>query len=411
MPNYVTGLGAQFVFYTGLVSQADTKLLQVNPTIAAGDFKISIDGGAFANLTNLPAVTPAGGRMVKIILSAAEVSGTNLIVQCVDAAGTEWCDTFFNIQTTPTPADLRQIDATALVSATFNLKQLNIVNSSGHAIIATGGSNGSGISAAGNGTASGISVTGGATGNGILATGGSSSGSGVYCTGNGNGPGITAVATSNNSAIVGFGSGSGHGLQGTGGTTGSGIVGVGGVTSGSGIVAAATTNGAGIIATGVGSGNSGLIASASLNGPGISSIGNGTGQGFIAIGGSTGNGINGVGGTIAGAGAYFDAVGGGAGITAIGVGAASLLATQGISGPLDASVYTSIADAILKRDMSSVTGEASRSLLNCLRFLRNKWSSSGSTMTITKEDDSTSAWTATVTTDALALPVIQFVGN
>ena len=65
---------------------------------------------------------------------------------------------------------------------------------------------------------------------------------------------------------------------------------------------------------------------------------------------------------------------------------------------------TEIADAILTRDWTSVTGEAARSVLNALRFLRNKWSVSGGTLTVTKEDDSTSAWTGTVTSDAAADP-------
>ena len=62
-------------------------------------------------------------------------------------------------------------------------------------------------------------------------------------------------------------------------------------------------------------------------------------------------------------------------------------------------------DAILTRDWTSVSGEASRSVLNALRFLRNKWSISGTTLTITEEDDTTSAWTATVTPDAAAEPI------
>lgn len=66
---------------------------------------------------------------------------------------------------------------------------------------------------------------------------------------------------------------------------------------------------------------------------------------------------------------------------------------------------TSIAEALLKLDLSTVTGEAARSLLNAVRFLRNKWSISGTTLTVTKEDDTTSAWTATVTTNASAEPV------
>lgn len=64
-----------------------------------------------------------------------------------------------------------------------------------------------------------------------------------------------------------------------------------------------------------------------------------------------------------------------------------------------------VADAGLTRDWDSVTGEASRSMLNALRILRNKMSISGDTMTVTKEDDTTTAWTATVTGDANADPV------
>lgn len=58
------------------------------------------------------------------------------------------------------------------------------------------------------------------------------------------------------------------------------------------------------------------------------------------------------------------------------------------------------ADALLKRDWTAVTGEAARSALNALRFLRNKWSISGTTLTVTKEDDSAAAWTAALTTAA-----------
>lgn len=72
----------------------------------------------------------------------------------------------------------------------------------------------------------------------------------------------------------------------------------------------------------------------------------------------------------------------------------------------DIPTATQNADALLKRDMSAVSGEAARSPLNALRFLRNKWSMSGTTLTVTKEDDATSAWTATVTTDAAAVPII-----
>lgn len=106
MASYVTPLRAtEFITYVGLSSQADTKIFQANPTLAAGDVKVSIDGGALNNLNTLPAVTPAGGKLVKVTLSAAEMTGDNLQVIFSDAAGAEWCDLVINIQTTT-----RQID-------------------------------------------------------------------------------------------------------------------------------------------------------------------------------------------------------------------------------------------------------------------------------------------------------------
>ena len=65
-----------------------------------------------------------------------------------------------------------------------------------------------------------------------------------------------------------------------------------------------------------------------------------------------------------------------------------------------------LADAILKRDFSAVSGEASRSMLNAMRILRNKWDVASGTLTVKKEDDSTTAWTAAVTSNAAAEPII-----
>ncbi len=71
----------------------------------------------------------------------------------------------------------------------------------------------------------------------------------------------------------------------------------------------------------------------------------------------------------------------------------------------DIPTATQNADALLNRDMSAVSDTNGRSPLNALRFLRNKWSLSGSTLTVTKEDDTTSAWTASVTTQTGADPI------
>lgn len=97
--------GVEYIFYVGLVSQADPKLLKANPTLAAGDVQISKDGGAFANLTTLPTVTPALGKAVKVTVSATEMTSDNATIVFSDAAGAEWCDLIVNIATAA-----RQID-------------------------------------------------------------------------------------------------------------------------------------------------------------------------------------------------------------------------------------------------------------------------------------------------------------
>lgn len=73
-----------------------------------------------------------------------------------------------------------------------------------------------------------------------------------------------------------------------------------------------------------------------------------------------------------------------------------------VNANLASTEHTSIADALLKRDWTLVTGEAARSVLNALRFLRNKWvvdliTATTGTLSVKKEDDSTEAWNGTVT--------------
>ena len=87
---------------------------------------------------------------------------------------------------------------------------------------------------------------------------------------------------------------------------------------------------------------------------------------------------------------------------------AAAIATDAIDDDaLAGDAVTAIVDQMFKRDMSAVTGEASRSLLNAVRFLRNKWSVSSGTLTVFKEDDSTTAWSASVTTNSAAEPIVS----
>jgi hypothetical protein len=90
--------GKQYVLFTSLVSQAAPSTFQSNPTLAAGDVKVSLDGGTLNNLGTLPTVAPASGKMVKITVSAAEMDADNVTVVFSDAAGAEWCDQTLNIQ-------------------------------------------------------------------------------------------------------------------------------------------------------------------------------------------------------------------------------------------------------------------------------------------------------------------------
>lgn len=82
------------------------------------------------------------------------------------------------------------------------------------------------------------------------------------------------------------------------------------------------------------------------------------------------------------------------------------VATGGISsGSLAASAQNAIADAVLDRNMATGTDSGTNSTAirtprQALRALRNKATISAGTVTVTKEDDSTTSWTAAVTTAA-----------
>jgi len=70
----------------------------------------------------------------------------------------------------------------------------------------------------------------------------------------------------------------------------------------------------------------------------------------------------------------------------------------------------SMADAILTRNWSSVSGEAARSMLNALRTMRNKVeivSGAPPVLKVYKEDDSTLAYQTTLTTDTSAVPIVS----
>lgn len=88
--------GSAFIF----VRSSGTGNIKTTPTIAAGDFQVSIDGAAFTNITTLPQEVPAGGGAVLLQISAAELTCKQCVVRCVDqTAPKEWDDQLIVFQT------------------------------------------------------------------------------------------------------------------------------------------------------------------------------------------------------------------------------------------------------------------------------------------------------------------------
>lgn len=70
---------------------------------------------------------------------------------------------------------------------------------------------------------------------------------------------------------------------------------------------------------------------------------------------------------------------------------------------------TTFADTLLDRNMTTGADSGSptvRTVRQALRFLRNKWDVAAGTLTVKKEDDTTTSWTATLSSDAAAVPII-----
>lgn len=93
--------GEDFEIYVALEDAVKPGSFKANPTIAAGDFKISKDTGALVNLATLPTVSPASSIWVRIQLSATEMTADNAKVQCIDQTSPkQWADLAFSIPTT-----------------------------------------------------------------------------------------------------------------------------------------------------------------------------------------------------------------------------------------------------------------------------------------------------------------------
>jgi hypothetical protein len=72
---------------------AGTADIRANPTLAAGDVKISLNGGAFANLATLPSAVPASGKNIEVALSSGETTCARAVIHFIDQTSPkEWDD-------------------------------------------------------------------------------------------------------------------------------------------------------------------------------------------------------------------------------------------------------------------------------------------------------------------------------
>jgi hypothetical protein len=111
MPSPIKGVA--YTFDMGLIDAANRPAFKANPTLAAGDFKVSKDNGALANLTDLPTVAPASGRIVKVTVTAAEMAADRVTIIAADAAGGEWDEAMVTISTIDDPIGRFTVDTGA----------------------------------------------------------------------------------------------------------------------------------------------------------------------------------------------------------------------------------------------------------------------------------------------------------
>ena len=91
--------GVAYAFETSLTSQADVKLFQDNPTLAAGDVVVIKDGSLDGNIDTLPTAIVGATRSILVTLSATEMTADRVTVLFHDQAGAEWCDLSLTLET------------------------------------------------------------------------------------------------------------------------------------------------------------------------------------------------------------------------------------------------------------------------------------------------------------------------
>lgn len=107
---YATGTGADI--YIPITKRAVVDFaVSADWTPVAGDVKVSIDGGAAANITTLPvAVAMGNGAMWKFVFANAELTGKLISVTVVDAVTKAVEDAMFTIETFGNASALHPFD-------------------------------------------------------------------------------------------------------------------------------------------------------------------------------------------------------------------------------------------------------------------------------------------------------------
>jgi hypothetical protein len=90
--------GQAYRMSVGLIELA-TGTFMLSPPLATGDFRISKDFGAFADLGTLPTVTPANSGQVQVSLSATEMTAAHLLIVARDPDGI-WQEVLVEMHTT-----------------------------------------------------------------------------------------------------------------------------------------------------------------------------------------------------------------------------------------------------------------------------------------------------------------------
>lgn len=92
--------GVQAIIDGLALKAAGTQNLQINPSITAGDVRVSKDGGALADIVALPLVTPTGSSLVRVVLSPTEMTADRVAVVFSDlTVGKEWDDEVIIVET------------------------------------------------------------------------------------------------------------------------------------------------------------------------------------------------------------------------------------------------------------------------------------------------------------------------